>query len=1143
MQTGRPSVANDDGLADAALAEYFACLDRGEVVDLEKLIASHPGCESALRQFVNRERKLQALAWHSATASYQSGQAIGDFRLVRELGRGGMGVVYEAVQLSLGRRVALKVLPGTSDSDARSRARFRNESDILAQLRHPHIVNVFVVGEEGGACYYAMELIDGGDANLLIEDPLHSAADAADCDGADSTASVGGALTERPSRARAELGSNGAKPCSPTPAKLGAWQEPGDRCRRIATIGQQIAGALSHAHSCGVLHRDVKPSNILLDRRGCAILSDFGLARMRGQETLTELGNVVGTLRYVAPENVSTTAGRADERSDVYALGASLWEMLAQRRLFEGGQGASLVRRILEEQPEPPSRFRRDVPRDLETIALYALAKQPERRYQSADAMRDDLERFLEGRPISARRTGMSERALLWAMRHRRMSLSLTAAIVLGALGAALSAILIAGARQQAVDALAASRRSEATARQQSETAAASERSVRRMLYATDMALAGAAWQAGDPGRARLLLDRHRADSVSRPGSVTFDPRGFEWHFLHRQLTPQSEVLYQGEDALYTIAQAPDGRSFATAGRESIVRLHDPKTGRILRSKPTDQGEINGLCFSPSGRYLATGGDDGTVKIWTVDDLSLHRSVQALESKVFYAEFSDGDDRVACGGEGAAQVIIHIPSGSIPHRLVGPEPPKSGLRSAVSLDGCITPSRKRLITARYIRYAEGVDGVDMWDLVDGARRELASIEMPLAVVCDSTEERVFVAGAAELQVISVKSGRLLNSTPMTNHGESLALSPDGRQLALGTATGELLVWNVNDGSEAVALTLRCRMRVHDADLFDARFESDGASVLSASRDGTVRRTVIGGEPELFRELQWARGRAIQPIPASDLVLADNPLAIRDWQTGRIVRRLSNDRPRVRAISADGKFAAAAISNAVRVWNLRSGELILDLERPLTNLENCSLSFAHGRPHLVVSDGHLRDAEHRLEAFSLPDGRCTTLTDIPNQTQWMYGCIDGGIVFREFDPQGVACVDFPSGRVRWRRPPFEVYANRAAMSRDGRWLIAADLERHALMLLDCSTGILKYRVPCHTRVGALAIADVGSSFFVGDVEGAVSVWSLEHGQKLFDLARLDSPVVGLYAAGRRVLAAVVKNMDGSNVRCSYEFSAE
>jgi serine/threonine protein kinase/WD40 repeat protein len=1137
-------LAEDDGPVEAAVAEYLDQVDRCERIDLAKLVAAHPGCESGLRQFLRREQKLQALAWSPTAAHNQAGQVIGDFRLVRELGRGGMGVVYEAVQMSLRRRVAVKVLSRTADSDARSRARFRNETDILAQLRHPHIVDVFVVGEEAGACYYAMEFIDGGDSYLLIDDLARFAADSLDQNGVNSTARGGETSTGLHHGEETEIAPSGSAGIELAAAARCAWHHPEGRCRFIATIARQVADALCHAHDCGVLHRDIKPSNILLDQRGCAFLSDFGLARMRGQETLTELGDVVGTLRYAAPEIVRNTTGRADERSDVYALGASLWEMLAGRRLFEGGERGSLVRRILEEQPEAPSRSRGDVPQDLETIALCALAKEPEWRYQSAELMRDDLDRFLEGRPLSARRTGMTERALLWAMRNRRLAFALAAAIVLLACGATLSAIFIAGARQETMAALAMSQRSEATARKQSDAAAASERAVRRMLYSTDMAMAGAAWKAGEPGRMRLLLDRHAVGAHTSPEFAPFDPRGFEWRFLDRQLRPRSVVLHRSNDALYVLAMAPDGRHFVTAGRESIVRWHNLETGRVTRSIATNQVEINCLSFSPSGRFLVTGGDDGTIKVWRVDGLALRRSVQALKGKIYHSSFLADDDRVVCGGESSTHLVVDVVSGEIAQEFVGPAPPsRPASAAALSLYGSVSRSGKWLLTTRDIKQVSGVDGVDLWDLSTDRRREISSVEEPSCALCDGSGELAFIAGRSELQVVETGSGRLMQSMPLTNRGGPLALSPDGRRLILGAATGEFVVWNVNREPDAAAvLSPSHRMAVHESWVFDAEFTSDGVSVLSVGRDGTVRRTEVEDGPTLFRELDWARDNVLEPIPDSDLVLARKPLAIRDRRSGRVVHRLTDDSPLACAVSSDGSFVAAATASDLQVWNCRKGQLVLDHEGPREKRHISCLSFAGGRSHLVVSDWFLGGTQHRFEGFSLPDGR-RTVQLAHNQTRWMFGCEGGGLVFREFDPEGVMCLEIPNGRIRWRRPPFQDHAQVAAISRDGRWLAAGDKERHALMLIDCRTGDVKYRVPCDGQVNTLAVADDGVSFFVGDVNGVVSVWNLELGQKLFDLARFDSQIEYLYPTERSVLAAVTKKVDDRDVRCWYEFDIE
>jgi serine/threonine protein kinase/WD40 repeat protein len=1122
----RASTSNDEAL-DAALVEYFERQDRGERIELADLIAAYPGCEAGLREFLGHQQRFHALASVQRAPRGAPRPILGDFRLLRELGRGGMGVVYEAEQLSLGRRVAVKVVSHAAGVDARELARFHNETEILAQLRHPNIVQVFVVGDEAEACYYAMELIDGGDANLLIDGKRGDAICSAD-------------RGARESKSRASDTTDAHLP-------VAAQRElclPRDRCHFVAKVVRQVADALAHAHGCGVLHRDIKPSNILLDQNGRAFLSDFGLARMRGQETLTELGDLVGTLRYVAPELLMKTAARADERSDVYALGTALWEMLAGRRLFGDADRGALIHTILDEQSSALRHLRKDVPRDLETIALCALAKEPGRRYQSAEAMRDDLDRFLAGRPILARRTGLTERALLWAMRNRHLATTLAAAAALLACVATVSSVLIAGANKQTTGALAASQKSEAVARKQSAAAAASERAIRRMLYATDMALAGAAWKTGEPSRARMLLDRYAVDRSATPGADDDDPRGFEWRFLDRQLRPRSEVLYDAPDALYVLKLAPDGTHFVTAGRESVVRWHDLQTGRVTQSRATGQVEINCVSFSPSGRSFVTAGDDGTVKIWNVDGMTPRRSIKALPSKVFYAGFVGSDDRVVCGGEGSKQLLINVETGLVEQIFAGLEPPTRPASATVaSLQGFVAPSGRSLLTAQLRRRVPGGDGVDLWDLRAGTRRRLVAIEVPTCVVCDREEDIAFVAGETEVQIVAIDDGRVLHTTPLTHHGGPLALSPDEKRLVLGAATGELVVWDVHrEGDALIRLAEKRRMTVHDSEVFDVAFASDGKSLLSVGRDGCVRRTDIGHGRDPYHELAWARNDLLSPIAGSSSVLAHRPPAIRDRQSGEVHYRLTEDNALACAVSGDGRFFAVATADKLRVWTQDGRQLALDTTAPRPRPWTCCLAFAGGEPHLVAGWRSVSKTPFLLEVLSL-DGRRRSDPPSLQQTGWMHACEGGGVVFREHNSHGVACLEIPEGEVRWRSPPFQDYAQRAAISRDGRWLVSGDEERHVVLLFDTRTGDVKYRAPCDARIVSLAVAADGKSFFTGDLNGAISVWNLEYGQKLFELADFDSQIELLRSTERSLMAAVYKEIDARKTLCWYEFELD
>jgi eukaryotic-like serine/threonine-protein kinase len=317
---------------------------------------------------------------------------LGDYLLVRQVGRGGMGVVYEAVQRSLGRRVALKVLPFAAALDPRQLQRFHNEAQAAAQLHHPHIVPVHGLGCERGVHYYVMQFIEG-----------HTLAEAI-----------------------AQVRAAAAAPAAPAAATPAATALSTDRSARspayfraVARLGVQAAEALEHAHQCGVVHRDVKPANLLLDAAGQLWVTDFGLARYRTDQGLTLTGDAVGTLRYMSPEQALAKRGLVDHRSDVYSLGLTLYEALALEPAYPGSDREELLRQIAWGEPGPLRRLNPAVPVELETVVLKAMAREPERRYATAQELADDLKRFLEHRPVRAKRPSLRERLAKWAWRHR----------------------------------------------------------------------------------------------------------------------------------------------------------------------------------------------------------------------------------------------------------------------------------------------------------------------------------------------------------------------------------------------------------------------------------------------------------------------------------------------------------------------------------------------------------------------------------------------------------------------------------------------------------------------------------------------------------------------------------------------------
>ena len=399
----------DDRHPVEALSEEFVARHRaGETPSVEEYAAAHPEFADEIRALFPtalamedwRHDRVSETSTGSRIVAFTPPERLGDFRLIREVGRGGMGVVFEAKQESLDRRVALKILPAALDS--RALERFDREARTAASLVHAHIVPVYGVGAQDGLHYYVMQLIDGVG---LDEVSKHR-------------------RNQEPWR---------DDDSDPRLIDAVAWLEQGrSPWHRLGELGCQVADALAYAHSRSVRHRDIKPANLLLDRDGICWVTDFGIARALERDDVTGSGHVSGTLQYMAPEQID---GRDDERSDIYGLGLSLYELATRRRPFEARRASELMRKIQTETPTPIRKLVPTVPRDFETIVMKAMAPAPEQRYTRAAEFRDDLVRFLDDRPVQARRIGHAERLIRWCKRNRAVA-SLAAAVLVATVAA-----------------------------------------------------------------------------------------------------------------------------------------------------------------------------------------------------------------------------------------------------------------------------------------------------------------------------------------------------------------------------------------------------------------------------------------------------------------------------------------------------------------------------------------------------------------------------------------------------------------------------------------------------------------------------------------------------------------------------------
>jgi serine/threonine protein kinase len=365
---------------------------------------------------------------------------LGEFELLREIGRGGMGVVYEANQPSLNRRVAVKVLPPAFAADRARLQRFKVEAQAAAAVAHPHIVTVYAIGEDRGIHYYAMRLVEGVPLDTLA---------------AGSTVVHAHLGTTRSYFQSARKPEKSTKPDLKNPSSQKLNTSAGsliemsqvDRPayhKEVALLGSQIARALDHAHQCGVVHRDIKPANLLLDHDGHVWVTDFGLAQLADGPAVTRTGVAIGTLRYMSPEQATGDRRRLDHRTDVYSIAATIYELATGRPAFPAEEPAVLIRQITNDDPISPHVIDPSISPDFETVLLKAMQKEPRDRYATAGELADDLDRYIDGQMVLARRPSIWDRSKRWAGRHPAMIASILVSLLVFVIVSGIATVVVA---------------------------------------------------------------------------------------------------------------------------------------------------------------------------------------------------------------------------------------------------------------------------------------------------------------------------------------------------------------------------------------------------------------------------------------------------------------------------------------------------------------------------------------------------------------------------------------------------------------------------------------------------------------------------------------------------------------------------
>ena len=886
--------------------EIQAIVKAGQQPNVRTLSQKHPELADQIEDLVPALSMLQSIAEEPGEPTEGTsfhGATLGDYRILREVGRGGMGVVYEARQISLERCVALKVLPFAAVLDQKQLNRFKNEAQVAAQLVHQNIVPVHAVGCDRGVHFYAMQYIEGRTLAHVIDDLRSHVETSRDSSGSDSHAQTTKALASA-------VTVDNETPCKEYASTSSALSSEGladsrNHFRTIAQLAQQVADALHYAHGEGVIHRDIKPSNLILDRQGKLWITDFGLAHFDSGQSLTMTGDFLGTLRYMSPEQVLAQRVVVDERTDVYSLGITLYELATLQLAFPARDRQELLRQITFEEPRRPRRHKGDIPSDLETIILKATEKNPKDRYHSAGEMSEDLRRFLDDQPLRARRPTLTQIAAKWSRRHRSVVTSLAAAVGITLVAATIVAGVVA--------------RREFNNRTKIES---QKKRVSKLLAASYMDKGQSLAEKGDIGGGMLWMS-HALQILPPQAEELRGALRSSVGAWSRRLHVH-DMVFQHGSYVTAVAISPDGRIVLSVGEDGTAKRWNSSTGSRIGEALVHPRKVTDVAISADGEMFLTGCSDGVARIWLlasgreVDQPLNHGDV------ILATEFSpDGQECFTRSDFGLRVWDVHTREQLFEHTTKSDQ---RILAAAYTPDGL--QFVKRVSNGAQVYRVDGDDAItvselikrpSVWVAVDRWWRNFREM-------CISPNGQHFALCSDNITVFHAKTGHPAGPTIDTAASiyESV-LNKDGTRVITAAMDWTARIWDVASGKQ-IGEPLQ-----HHGWVVAAALSVDESQLVTGSADGTVRLWKLARNDLNSIRLPGPAGiRDISFSPSNSHlgVSGGARSAIIDLATCEIVRL---DGGRDLDFNQDGSLVSTS-SRPARVWKSANGALVTELEK-------------------------------------------------------------------------------------------------------------------------------------------------------------------------------------------------------------------